>query len=1017
MRTKNFIFSVLALLFCSSVAFAQVSGVVVDDLGPVAGAVITVEQTGATTEADDKGAFSIDAKIGDELNVINPTTLAEKKVKVFKTNLGTVTISDASVVLEEVVTLGYGIKEDHSKSTTAYSVVSSEDIEKVTVTSFEQALQGQVAGFDVVSISGQPGGNTSMFLRGITSLTGNTDPLVVVDGVPVLTGDNAGLATTSNALATIDPSSIENVSLLKDAAATSLYGSRGANGVILVTLKKGKKGKSSLTFSSEFGFGDSAFDEMKMLDAQGHADYIATALLNAGFFNTFEDAYNYNLSGWDGTTNTDWKELTRNSNPITQRYALNYSGGSENLQLSSSLSYFSQEGLAIESKFDRVSGYLGTTFKASDKFDVGASVTLSRTEQKGPSDSSAFSNPIFTGLILSPTNPLYNDLGGYNLDLYYLNSEFNPVAIANTNVINSKMYKMLTSFNANYKILPELVFSTQAGVDFNYYDEIQWWNPDFGDGVNEGDSNGNGNGYKSDNNFLNWNLSNSLNYSKIFADVHEVSATAAIEALKTERQFTSSSGQGYVSGFDLIDLANSANPTDAYSLRTATSFFSYIGRLAYTYDSKYSLSYSIRRDGSSRFGSGNQYGTFMGGALAWNLDEENFIKDIDFINKVKLRASYGEVGNANIGNYAWRALYGPSAGGYEGVNAGYITNPGNSELQWETAKTVDVGIDFGFLQNRISGTVDWYQKKASNLLLDAEINPSTSGFTQITSNVGESQSSGIETLLKLDLFRDSEFKWDVTMTYAYNKNEVLDLNGNEEVSINGYKRLTVGHDPSEFRTRLWAGVDSSNGNPLWYTDETRTTTTSDINEASSMMTGEKALPTHIAGISSRMSYKNFSFNLQFSYKGDYSVYDIWGFVYNSAGKYGNLNQLAESYTDAWTPDNTDAIYPKVVWGDPTSASAASTRYLYDADHIRLRSAELGYTFRDNTLTKNTGVKSIYIYARGTNLWTYVFDDNLYFDPEMASNRAQYETPLQGLGLFDMTAPQMKQYLFGVKVNF
>lgn len=1019
---KLFGLGFLCLALSVSAQQKPITGQVLDSDGfPVQDAYVYDEETGEGVYTDADGNFTLNTEVGDTVKV-EFIGFDTKTITVSGANAYNVTLAQGgAVALKEVSTLGYGIKESQDQRTTSYSQVGAEDIEKVGATSFDQALQGQVPGLEVYSVSGQPGAASPMYIRGITSLTSSSQPLVVVDGVPVSSGDLAGLATTSNALAGIDPATIESIRVLKDAAATSLYGSRGANGVILVTLKKGSKGKARMTFSSEIGFQDAAYDEGKVLNAQEHADYVATALYNRYngiLFSSFDEAYAYNYMGWDGVTDTNWKEAVRNSNPEIKKYSFSYSGGTDKMTISSALSYQWQEGVAIESSFERLSAYLGTTYQATDKLKLGSSISLSRVKLQGPSVGSSFSNPIFMGYSMSPTQSIYNADGSYNLDLTWIGGgDFNPIAIAKTNINDAKIYKVMTSLNADYEIVPALTFSTNFGFDFNYYDELQWWNPVFGDGVNDGDDNGNGEGYKYDYNYLNWSFTNSLNYNKTFADVHQVSATLAVEASQIDRQQARAGAQGYVAGYYLPELTNAANPITAYSYSSGSSFSSYLGRLAYTFDDKYTASYNIRRDGSSRFGSDTRYGVFMGGGLAWNADKEEFIKDLGFINSLKFRGSYGEVGNSgsSANDYTWRALYGISAGDYNGASGGYITSAGNPDLEWETTKTIDVGVDFGFLNNRISGSFDWYRKKAEDLLLDRELAPSGSGLTTNTSNVGESEAKGIEALLKFDIFRDTEFKWNISLNYAYNQNKVLSLADNQEVSIGGYKRLTVGHDPTEFRTRLWAGVDSSNGEALWYTDATRTTTTNDSSQAELVMTGENAMPAHIAGLSSSMSYKGFSLNLQFSYKGDYSVYDVWGFVTQSSGAYGASNTIATTYYDAWTPTNTDAKYPKIVWGDPQDSNAGSTRYLYDADHIRLRSAELGYTLKDDALTENTGISNIYFYIRGTNLYTWVFDDDLYFDPEVADNG--YTTNLEGMGLFDLSAPSMRQFLLGVKVNF
>lgn len=1009
---RNVLLSFLFLFAVFQMADAQVRGTVNDQDGfAVSDAEVEVRGTDVTTFTDENGSFEIDAKVGDVLMVTDMMGTS-KDFAVVVSNMGVLTMGVE--MLKEAVILGYGIKETEEQKTGAYTNIKAEDIEKVGSVSFDQALQGQIAGVSIGSASGQPGSQAPIYVRGITSLTGSTMPLVVVNGVPVSTDDMSGIAATSNPLANIDPSTIETVTVLKDAVATSLYGSRGANGVILVTLKKGIYNKNQFMFNSEFGVGSVAFEKKDWLDAQGHANYFGTALAN-GFGWTPEDAYAVAVDelGWDGKTNTDWRKATRQNAISSQKYVLNYSGGSETMRIFTSLSYNDQDGISRDANYNRISGYLGADWKVNDKMNLNFDVSVSKARQVGPTDGSAFSNPVFAGNLLSPTQSVYNADGSYNMDLYFLNPEFNPVALQGANSSTSDFYKAILNLGGDYNLTKDLNFETKFGVDYNFFDELLYWNPDFGDG-NTGDPLGNGYGYASQRNFNTWNWSNALRYNKRIADLHNLTLTAGSEAIKYEQSIVFAEKRGYPAGNTKPTLDNAANISDGGSSRADYSFVSYFGRAAYDFDGKFSVTGNIRRDGSSRFGSDNRWGTFWGVGAAINVNR--FIMNSN-VNDLKVRGSYGTVGNAEIGNYASKSLYRAANGSYLGGAAGAITQLGDSNLKWETTKQLNVGIDFGFFQNRLRGTVDYYEKKVDDLLYRIPTNASSSGFTTYWTNDGEMESKGIEASLTVVPVKTDNFEWSVYANYAYNDSKIVDINGGNIAIRNGVKAWENGHNPTEFYTRLWAGVDQANGNPLWYTDETRTTTTSNAAEASQVFTGKQALPVHTAGLGTSLNYKGFVLSSMFTYAGGHSVYDQWGFVYNSDGAYANLNVREPWAEGAWTPENAgNASLPQVVYGGNMQSNVGSTRYLYDADHIRWRSAEIGYRFGKDFLGEKTGLDGVYVYLKGYNLMVWTFDKDLWFDPETSSSDADY-LGLEQMGLYNMTQPNLRQFMFGVRLDF
>lgn len=1009
---RNVLLSFLFLFGIFQMVEAQVRGTVNDQDGfAVTDAEVAVRGGDETVYTDNDGIFEIDAQIGDVLTITDMYGTS-KDFNVNSNNLGVLTLG--AEILDEIVVLGYGIKETAEQKTGSYTNITAANIEKVGSVSFDQALQGQVAGLSIGAASGQPGSQSPIYVRGLTSLTGNSMPLVVINGVPVSTDDMSGIASTSNPLANIDPSTIESVTVLKDAVATSLYGSRGASGVILVTLKKGLYNQSKFSFNSEFGIGSVAYEKKDWLDAQGHANLYATAIANA-YGMDYEDAYNAGVAdlGWDGKTNTDWKKAVRHNAISSQKYVLNYQGGSESMRVFTSLSYNDQDGISSDANYNRISGYLSADWIVNDKMNLNFDVSLSKARQTGPSEGSSFSNPVFASYLISPTQSVYNPDGSYNLDLAFMNPEFNPVALQNANISNSDFYKVIANLGGDYNITKDLNFETRFGVDYNFFDEMLYWNPDFGDGYN-GEIETNGYGYASQRNFSTWNWSNALRYTKTFADLHNLVLTAGTEAIRYNQSIVTAERRGYPAGNTKPTLDNAANPLGANSSKADYSFVSYFGRVAYDFDGKFSVTGNLRRDGSSRFGSGNQWGTFWGAGAAINF---NKIFELTSFNDLKLRGSYGTVGNAEIGNYASKSLYRAANGAYLGIPAGAITQLGDSDLKWETTKQLNVGLDFAFLDRRISGSVDWYKKNVEDLLYTVPTNASASGFTSYWSNDGDMESKGIEASLTVVPVRTNNFEWSITGNYAYNDSKIKNLNEGNIAVRNGRKAWENGHNPSEFYTRLWAGVDQANGDPLWYTDETRTATTNDAGQAKLAFTGKQALPVHTAGLGTTLNYKGFVLSSMFTYAGGHSVYDYWGFVYNSDGAYSFMNTREGWANAAWTPENAgNATLPKFIDGGNKNGGADSSRHLYDADNIRWRSAEFGYRFGKDFLGANSVLDGVYIYVKGYNLAVWTFDKDLWFDPETSSSDADFYG-VEQMGLYNLSQPNLRQFMFGVKVDF
>ncbi|AZB09068.1 SusC/RagA family TonB-linked outer membrane protein [Chryseobacterium sp. G0162] len=920
--------------------------------------------------------------------------------------------------IEEVVLTGaFGTKLTPEQSIGSTSTVKAAELEKPAAISIDNVLQGKVAGLYSSASSGQPGASTITLIRGLTSLTGNNEPLYVIDGVAVQSGDIAGALTSQNALSLINPSDIEDIQVLKDGVSTALYGSRGAAGVVLIRTKSGKKGKSQINFISEIGGSSVAFEKFKMTNAYENTKLFGLGLYNSGNASSLQEGYDIAKSefDWDGVTDTDWNKLARRNTPSYNRYNFSYTGGTENFKIFSSLGYLKQEGLARNADFQRYSGSLKGDWNASDKLKMHFNINLSRSIQTGATDGSSYSNPIFSSRLLSPTQKPYNADGSYNTNLYFLNPEFNPIGIENENIEKGTFDKVISSVGADYKILPYLTFSTNFAIDNTQSREMIYYNPDFGDGNFDGDVKGNGYLYGYNKNLFTWDWYSFLHFNKKFGEKHDVSASIGIESYVTENNNSNWDAQGFPAGTRIPYAAVAANPSSTPSSNfTRITDVGYMGRFAYTYDKFVTLSGSFRREGNSIFS--DYWGNFYGVGASVNLTNLNILNNV-FRNLV-VRGSIGQNGNPSLTAYQKAALYAYS-GDYLASNAGYIFQTGaypGERLKWEVSEKVNLGVDFSTKgNNNLYGTVDFFKNSNKDQLLSFPIPTSGSGFTGITRNLGSTVSQGIETTLGFR--RNTEnFSFDTKFLYTYNENVIKSLGAGGATTIvrNGSKAWAVDHNPTEYYLRLWAGVDPKNGDPLWYTDETRTATTNSSSIAKQVFTGRSALPKHMLNWQTDMEYKNFKLSFQFNFLGGYSVYDRWAFIYDGDGQYANVNAFSDALYNSWTPDNPNATRPKYVFGGNRNSTAASDRFLYDGDHIRLRQVELGYKFTKNVLNID-GVNGIYVYVRGVNLWTYAFDKRLYFDPEANSNAWTYTS--ENMGIYDQTQPNMRQYIMGVSIDF
>lgn len=926
--------------------------------------------------------------------------------------------------LEAVVIKGvYGIKQSAEQVSGSSTKISKTALESPTGVSVDNLLQGSGPGIMSSAGSGQPGAKAITLIRGISSLTSGNSPLYIIDGVPVASGDISRNTATQNALSLINPNDIEDIQVYKDGVATSLFGSRGANGVVVITTKSGKKGTARINLTTEIGTSAVAYDKFEYLNAEEHVKYTALAYFNSDnlrnaskeFNGDFSKAYTkaVNFFRWDGKTNTDWQRAALRENPAYSRYNVSISGGAKDVTLYASLGYLSQEGVPRNADFQRYTGALKGTWQASDKLKASFSLNLSRSVQNTPSTNLTFANPMFMARAISPTQRIYNADGTYNTNIVSVNPNFNIIAVQDLNLNKAVFDKVLSSLSLDYDILPYLTFNTSFGIDNNSGDELVYWNPDIGDGYEPSSANGNGALSKSFTKHFTWNWYNFLNFNKRFG-AHNVSATVGIEATKRTIDIADFEASGFPSGIYKPYASLAASPTAASSNRISWGLVGYIARASYTYDKFLTLTASARRDGYSGFS--DYYGNFYGVGGNLELSRIDAVKNV--FKSLKLKASYGENGNMAVGPYTKLKLY-RLGFNYDSSNGAALSQTGAPDegLKWEVSKKTNIGLDFSLgRRGSVYGTLDFYSNTNSDQIFDEQV-PLTTGFSSVTRNLASVRSRGVEASLGANLVKQKDFQWNVNANYSYNDSEILSLssdNGTGISQIDGRKAFEVGRNPSEFYMRLWVGVDPNTGQPLWYTDGTKTAVTSNSNLAQLSFTGKKALPTHIAALNNELVYKNFRLVFNINYQGGFSVYDAGSFVTDTSGTFFIMNKVKEDLYDSWTPKHTNASRPEILANGNNGDNGASSRYLYDGDFIRLRSLELGYRLNQEQLNLK-GLKSVYLYVRGTNLLTYVFDKDLKFDPESNSN--SYSNTISNLGIYNSLQPQMKQFIFGVSLDF
>lgn len=1003
MKIKNYFF--LGLFFVSSLLMAQekkISGVVKGEDGlPLMGVNIVIDNTNKGTQTDFDGKYEIMASPQDVL------VYSFVGYKVIKITAGQETIINIEMVsdntFEEVVVVGFG-KQSKRKVTDNIASVSSSDINNIPIASMQGALTGKAAGVQITQINGKVEGGVKMRIRGVSSISSSQEPLYVIDGMPLINDDESVSEAPINPLISLNPNDIESIQILKDASSAAIYGARGTNGVVLITTKQGKSGKTKVSLNTSTGWSE-ATNKMKWLNAEQYVELFTEASTNSygaedtwlteegGYFDWMSNGKDWRT----GEVDTDWQDLALVKGSV-QEHNFSISGGTDKTLFFISGGYNDTQGIVRGNSLDRYSFRGNLDHKISDKFRVGMNTSLSKTKILRIGTDNSFSTPL-QAIAQSPLTPAYLDDGivpNNETSIYYnfLMQEYNGNWEVN-------IFRVLLNSYLEYQILPELGFKTEFGYDNNNQTEEY-----FAGSLTESAST---NGYADANAIQSdkYSISNYFTYAQTFNDDYDIELVGGMSFEESSRKRQYVAGTGFPSD-NLQTVASASEITSGTSSRTKYNFLSYFGRATFSILDKYLIKGSLRYDGSSRFGASNRYGIFPAASVGWIISEEDFIKDSETISLLKLRGSYGVTGNAGIGNFASLGLFGGTA--YNQKSGLSPVQLGNPDLKWEKTNQVDVGLDFGILNNRISGEIDYYSKKTNDLLLNEPI-PGTSGYTSITRNVGSLTNKGLEFVLNTNNVMSKNLTWKTSLNLSTLDNEVTDLPSGDIVA--GRNIVREGETISSFYLVEYAGVDPANGDALFYKNTVKTdgsldkTTTNNYNEAERIISGSP-YPTLMAGLTNTMSFYNFDFS--FTFQGE------WGSsLYNEGGKFQSGNAR---YEDNQTTDQLDR------WQNPgditmvpqarmysTNGQQASTRYLEKSDFIRLRNLSFGYTF-PKEVTQKFSVDRLRLYFTGINLLT--FTDYSGYDPESSYDNNGNSNIEKGITFY--SSPPAKTLTIGLNID-
>ncbi len=1048
---KSILFLLAALCSTYMLAQTKVTGTVTsaDDGQPIPFCNLQVKGTSTGEYTDENGKYSIIVP-QDGVLIFSTIGFVAQEIPVSGRAVINVALKTDAIALDETIVVAYGTAK-RGTYTGAASLVKNDAIKDMPATSFENALSGKVAGLQITQSSGQAGSVSNIRIRGIGSMNASNEPLYVIDGVPMSSG-NVGqmsdyIISTNNIMSLLNPNDIESVTVLKDAAASALYGSRAANGVIMITTKKGRIGKPTVTLKASVGFTPSwatknyeiasVEDNVAMLyeifhdseTATGHPDSegnaFALSKLNKAFGKhgykfTTDGTGRYApitigvLEGAEDRLNNyyNWEDALFKT-AVFQSYDLSVSGGSEQTSYYSSIAYTKDKGRAIDNKLSRISGRLNLNQKVGKYVEFMTNVNLANMDKSGYNDTRSLGSNYFMQTrnllwgLYHPTDyktgePFTDRYGSlaYN-SLYYRNEWDNKAST----------FKVQASEAITVKILPELIAKTIFSYDYTntldhiYYSRQHFNSPSIGEVTELATKSSK------------WVSSTTVNYNKEFAKKHNVNLLVGFEAEENKTVYQRAAGSILPSSsLHTVSTAGSLNASGYFWGNTMVSVLS---KAEYNYDGRYFVSGSYRRDGSSKLGPDSRWGNFWSVAGSWKINNENFLRGVDAISNLRVRASYGVNGTLPTNNYGWRNLISYSTK-YMGQPGASVSTLADKDLSWETNYTTNIALEFGLWDQRLYGTVEYFNRDSKDLLQDVPISTVT-GFGSTLRNIGKINNRGLEVELGGDIIRNKDLVWDVSLTATFLKSEVKTLYGGEDIVWNdptgGDNRALFiyreGEQVLSFYGKEWGGVDPANGKNVWIVNDEKDPMKGDFvyngkgatynYKAANQKIIGTATPKVYGGFNTSVTWKGLSLGLNFIYKLGAKLYDGAEKDIDDDGYYWERIRSANVAKNRWITPGQSTNIPRLSGLDLRDPMESSTRHLHAGDFLRLKTISLGYTLPRNIVSK-IGLSNARVYFNGTNLLTWAAYKEV--DPEVNTYGTRgWETPFG------------KTYTFGVELSF
>jgi TonB-linked SusC/RagA family outer membrane protein len=988
----------------------EISGIVTsaDDGLSIPGVSVIIKGTTIGTTTDFDGKYTIATEEGQTL-VFSFVGMKTTEL-LANTDVINLVMESESIGMDEVMVVAYGVVKKSSFTGSA-STVDADRLQDTPVTSFEKALSGNIPGLTVSSVSGQPGASTEIRIRGIGSFSADQNPLYIIDGVAVTTTSTGSTysgeeGSTQTPLSTINPADIASVTVLKDAAAASLYGSRAANGVIVITTKQGKSGKTKFNFSTSHGITDLAMDNFETVSGKDFIMLQREGLMNNAADNgkTGQAAIDYT----DGVMNnyyptpengkfTNWNDALMRQGEI-HNYELSASGGDEKTTFFASVSANQTDGIARNSDMERVTGRVNLSHKATDKLSFTTNLSFGSVKQNIALGGSYYANPFFASRqLMLPTDLVKNADGSYTDESTF--GYYNMVREYSLNERSSDTWRNTINTSVQYKIIDGLTFKSTFAYDWINTDNLNYSNPTSRSGsANKGEV------WKNNRKMKVMTSSTILTYDKTIAENHHFNVLAGYELESENRTSLTAEGYNVPEGIQVNDGASKPNAVGGYD--DTAKLLSYLGKIDYDFMNKYYVSASIRRDGSSKLGADKRWANFWSASASWRLSQEEFVSDLTWLDDMKVRASYGTNGTLPQGYFEHMALYGVNAyNSQPAINYGQIANP---NLSWEESKNLNLGVDFRVF-DRYSGSFEYFVKNTESMLMDVPLSRVT-GFSSMMQNIGEMQNKGWEFVLDAAVLRDTELKWDVSFNISHYKNEITKLSNGEAIFDFPYIRKE-GEAYNTFYLRDWAGVDSDNGDGLWYVidadgkrakDENgQVMKTNNPSKAAKAIVG-KADPDFTGGIYNNLMYKGVSLNFLFNFSVGGDIYNHAAYSMMGDGNAPTAN-IMENQLDRWQKPGDKARNPRRTWNADTKTNWNSSRRILDNDYIRLKSLTLGYNL-PKAIVEKANLGNVKVYFSGSNLLTFSSQDEV--DVEQAVH-----------GSTTWEIPTTKSYTFGVNIGF